>query len=238
MTQLAKEVGQREAASTDAALSGLYEQLRDDLEKRIPQLAKILPFPLEQTDHRDTWLWSDFLQIFQSVGGVIEAIPVDVNHCVAVDMFVFPAGQFEVLCTAQQSLCTETGEHSWLVPQTLISPQTLMQMCDRLATVCASKKLWGHTEWKLVAVSPSLFWATELQFFLSDRLNAFAFTDSIVNGKWDGEEYTLGTPRCIFISELYSHPALESLGDVYTFCNSEQIVNFDTRVRPVIVRHQ
>lgn len=166
----------------------LIEQIIDILTRFLPKKAVIPMKPLYQG-------WSEYLQAFCRVGGVIEAVPTCLSNQMSSPSIAFivePDGEVQLLGSVDRFSAKEYINSGCFFPQQSLPNMNMQTICNSIGEVLYDKGVIGHITLDLVSfpdpTSPKshpLFWAIDLNCHMTDYAAACFFFDFLMEGQLD-----------------------------------------------------
>lgn len=179
-----------------AALKRKPVQLGDQLVEQIVDiLTKVLPrkvvIPMKNL-YRG---WSEFLQAFCRVGGVIEAAPTCQSNQMSSPSICFvvePDGNVELIGSLDRYQAKEHINAGCFFPQQSLPNMNMKTICSSIGEVLYDKGVIGHVTVDLVSFpdptapkSHPLFWAVDLNCHMTDYSAACYFFHFLMEGQLD-----------------------------------------------------
>ena len=139
--------------------------------------------------------WHEYMEAFCKVGGVIEASPNCLSNMMASPSIAFivePSGEVQLVGSLDKFSAKEYVNGGCFFPQQSLPNMNMKSICSSIGSVLYSKGIVGHVTVDLVSfpdpTSPNahpLFWAIDLNCYLTDYAAACYFFDFLMEGQLD-----------------------------------------------------
>lgn len=166
-------------------------EINEELVDRIINiLTKQLPKKVKMAQGRLYSGWTEYLQSFCRVGGVIEAAPTCMSTQMgspAISFLIEPNGEISLIGSMDRFAAREYLNAGCMFPQQSLPNMNMMTISKSIGEVLYSKGIFGHVTVDLVSfpdpTSPQahpLFWAIDLNCGLTDYSTACYFFDFLM----------------------------------------------------------
>ena len=139
--------------------------------------------------------WTEYMEAFCKVGGVIEAAPncpPSMVHSPSVSFFIEPDGNVQVLGSYDRFQSKEFVNAGCFFPQTALPNMNLLTISKAIGEALYQKGIIGHITLDLLAFpfpqnpnSHPLFWGIDLNCSLTDYAAVTYFFDFLMEGRLD-----------------------------------------------------
>lgn len=156
----------------------LVETLKGILAKCLPKKAIITMPSLFKS-------WSEYMQAFCRVGGIIEASPTCLSQQMSSPSIAFliePDGMIEIIGSMDRFTAQQYVNAGCFYPQQSLPNMNMRTICKSIGDILYEKGVFGHVTVDLVSfpdpTSPNahpLFWAIDLNCHLTDYASASYF---------------------------------------------------------------
>lgn len=178
------------------------ESGEDMVESIKPILAKYLPRKAQIAMPSLFKSWAEYMVAFCRVGGIIEAAPTCLSHQMAapsVSFIVEPDGNTRIIGSMDKFTARTNISAGCFFPQKSLPNMNLMTICKSIGDVLYEKGVIGHCTVDLLAFpdptsqgpggtireAHPLFWAVDLNCYMTDYAAACYFFDFLMEGTID-----------------------------------------------------
>ena len=140
--------------------------------------------------------WSNYLKVFLSHGGIIEAFPTsDTIQPITVCLAIEPDGHHSIICSGQQ-LHAESIFSCWGLefPQSAIEPSRLNQYCSAIVEQCQQRHISGYIDIDFLLFTDSISqeekcWAIDLSIGYSEHVALYHVMRYVTTGRFNPQKH-------------------------------------------------
>jgi hypothetical protein len=140
--------------------------------------------------------WKNYLKIFLSQGGIIEAYPPsDSITTITISLSIEPNGSYSLICSGDQ-LHAESQFSCWglIFPQSSVNPNQINTYCSLIVEQCKQRNIYGYIDIDFLTfidrkIDKQIIWVSDLSIGYSEHVALFRVMKYITTGEFNPQTH-------------------------------------------------